>query len=416
MLKSLLKFLLISFVTFLAFIAAIVLIAALTMGPKIGENAILILELSGPLAEQGAQSWKERLLVGEVLTLHQVNRALEKARADKRIKALLVRSLYAQIGFGQAQEIRGAIKDFARESKKPVMGFVEDGGTIDYYVCSAAPKLYMPPDSQSWFTLLGLRAEVPFFKGTLDKLGIVAQLDHIGIYKSGSDIYTRSEMSDPDRVAVNSLLDSLYNRITGDIAKDRKLSQSQMVSFINQAPLIGDDYKKNRLIDDFLYRDQIENELKKVTKLKDFDSISALEYSKPTFREAIAEANTKIGIVYAAGTIMPGKSSRGWGESVVGSASIAQALKQAREDKTVKAIVLRVDSPGGSPSASDLIWREVKVTSTKKPVVVSMSDVAASGGYYIAMGASKILASPSTITGSIGVYGGKFYLKGLYDK
>jgi protease-4 len=141
-----------------------------------------------------------------------------------------------------------------------------------------------------------------------------------------------------------------------------------------------------------------------------------LEYSKPTFRESLAEANTKIGIVYAAGTIMPGKSSRGWGESVVGSSSITHALKQAREDKTVKAIVLRIDSPGGSPSASDLIWREVKVTSMKKPVVVSMSDVAASGGYYIAMGASKIFASPSTITGSIGVYGGKFYLKGLYDK
>ncbi len=416
MLKKLLKFVLMSALTFFLIIVLLLVIAAFTMGPKVKKDSVLVLELSGPLMEEGPQGWKERLLVGDVLTTRGIVESLEKAKKDDRIKALLVDSLYAQMGIGKAQEIRNLIQDFARTTKKPVYGYLEEGGTIDYYVCAAAPRLFSSPESDSWFTLLGIRAEVPFYKGTLDKLGIEAQMDHIGAYKSGSEIYTRETMSDPDRESVNSILDSVYSRLTSDIANDRKLTAEHLKTLIDQAPFTAKDLKEKHLVDDLLYRDEMEELIKKELKLAEIHTISVLEYQKPTFSEAFDVKKDNIAIVYATGSIMPGSSSKGWGENIMGSSTITDALRQARENETVKAVVLRVDSPGGSPSASDAIWREVKVTMTKKPVIVSMADVAASGGYYISMGATKILADPSTFTGSIGIYGGKFYLKGLYDK
>ncbi len=416
MFKKLLKFLLMSALTFFLMIVFLLVVAALTMGPTVKKNSILVLDLSGPLFEEGPQGWKERLLVGDVLTTRGIVESVEKAKKDDRIRGLLVNSLYAEMGIGKAQELRNVIRDFARTSKKPVYGYMEEGGTIDYYVCAAAPRLFASPEGDSWFTLLGIRAEVPFFKGTLNKVGIEAQLDHIGAYKSGSDIYTRETMSDPDREAVNSILDSLYSRVTSDIAMDRKLTPEHVKNLIDQAPFLAKDLKEKHLVDDLLYRDEMEDLIKKELKLVELNTVSILEYQKPTFSETFEEKKDKIAIVYATGSIMPGTSSKGWGENIMGSTTITEALHQARDNDAVKAVVMRVDSPGGSPSASDAIWREVRVTARKKPVVVSMADVAASGGYYISMGATKIFADPSTFTGSIGIYGGKFYLKGLYDK
>jgi protease-4 len=223
-------------------------------------------------------------------------------------------------------------------------------------------------------------------------------------------------MSDPDREQTNVLLDSLYQRITQDIAQDRKLSPDSVRSLVDQSPLVSSELKSKGLVDDLIYRDQLESMIKKQLNLKEFHSISAVEYQKPSFREAIKEKPDKIALIYATGTILPGESYRGFAEDFVGSSTVDDSFKNAREDSSVKAIVFRVDSPGGSPSASDMIWREVTIAAKKKPVIVSMADVAASGGYYISMGATKIFAEPSTLTGSIGVYGGKFVLKGLYDK
>lgn len=393
-----------------------IVITAWTMGPKVKDNSALILDLAGPLPEEGPQDWKTKLLIGDILTMRGVLRSLEKAKTDDRIKALIVNSTFASMGPGKAQELRAAIKKFAAASKKPVYGFVEDGGTIDYYICSAAPKLYLPPESDSWFTLIGIRAELPFYKGTFDKIGVEAQMDHVGMYKSGSESYTRESMSEPDRKQTNELLESLYQRITQDIATDRKLTPEVVRALVDQSPLISTELKATGLVDDLLYRDQLESMIKKNLKLNELHGVSILEYQKPSFRDLLDERPEKIALIYATGTIIPGESYRGFGEEFLGSGTVSESFKHAREDSNVKAIVFRVDSPGGSPSASDVIWREVQITAKKKPVIVSMSDVAASGGYYVSMAGTKIFADPSTITGSIGVYGGKFYLKGLYDK
>jgi protease-4 len=416
MFKRFLKFILRTVLGIFILFIVLLIVTALTMGPKVQSNSVLFLNLSGPLPEEGPQDWKTKLLIGEVLTTRGVLRSLDKAKTDDRIRALVVNSTFTQIGTGKVQEIRAAIKDFAASSKKPVYGFLEDGATTDYYICSAAPKLYLPPDGDNWFTLIGLRAEKPFYKGTFDKLGVEPQMDHVGQFKSGSEMYTRENMSDPDREQTNVLLDSLYQRITQDIAQDRKLSGDTVRGLVDQSPLVSSELKSKGLVDDLIYRDQLDNMIKKQLNLKELHPISAVEYQKPSFRETIKEKPDKIALIYATGTILPGESYRGFGEDFVGSTTVGDSFKNAREDSSVKAIVFRVDSPGGSPSASDMIWREVTIAAKKKPVIVSMADVAASGGYYISMGATKIFAEPSTITGSIGVYGGKFVLKGLYDK
>lgn len=415
MLKRLLQYLLFSLLSFLLFIVLIVVIAAITMGPDVKKNSILVLDVVGPIMEEGPEGLKEKLLIGDVLTVRDVITSLRKAAKDDRIKALLVTSLYAQMGPGKAQEIRDSVQNFAK-SKKPVYGFIEDGDLLEYYVCSAASKLYMPPAGEGGVNLIGIRAEVPFFKGTLDKLGVVAQMDHIGDYKSASDIFTRDSMSEAHRENTISLLNGLYDRITGDIARDRKLSVAQVKRAIDRGPLVRHEVKSNGLINDLVYRDQLDGILKKDLKLDKINRVSIMDYKQPTFTESVGTAKNKIAIIYASGAIMTGESHKGFDEDTMGSTTISNALRQARENKDVKAIVLRVDSPGGSAVASDLIWREVIITKKEKPIIASMSDVAASGGYYVSMGASKIFAEPSTITGSIGVVHGKFYLKGLYDK
>jgi protease-4 len=416
MIKSFFKFILRMIVSFIVLIVLVIAITAWTMGPKVKENSALVLDLTGPIPEEGPQDWRTKLLVGEVLTTRGIFRSLEKAQTDDRIRAVIVNSTFALIGPAKAQEIRSAIKNFSARSKKPVYGFLEDGGTIDYYICSAAPKLYLPPQSDTWFTLIGLRAEMPFYKETLGKIGVEAQMEHIGKYKSGSETFTRETMSEPDREQTNALLDSIFQRITGDIAQDRKLSPETVRKLVDRSPMLTQELKERRLVDDLIYRDQLEGMIKKDLKLNELNALSVLEYQKPSFGDLLDEKPDKIALIYATGTIIPGQSYRSFGEDFIGSTTVSQSFQHARDDSNVKAIVFRVDSPGGSPSASDVIWREVQITAKKKPVVVSMSDVAASGGYYVAMAATKIFADPSTITGSIGVYGGKFYLKGLYEK
>lgn len=414
LLKGLLKFVGYSVLSFVIFVISMIVFMALTMGPRVRDNSLLVLDVQGPVSEEGSQGWKERLLIGDVLTTRSIIESLQKAKTDKRIKALLVTAMGADMGIAKAQEIRSAVKDFAKA--KPVYGFIETGDTLDYYLCSAAPKIFITPDGEGGIALLGIRVEAPFFKGTLDKLGVEPQMEQIGAYKSYNEMYTRQDMSDPAREEMSSLLDSIYNRVTGDIAADRKLSSETVQQIIDRGPGTRAEDKKNGLVTDLLYRDQMEDLIEKETHTKKLTPISVLDYEKPTFSESLDSSDKKIALIYASGAIVPGQSYKSPGEDELGSETISESLQDAREDNDVKAVVLRVDSPGGSAIASDIIWREVEITKQKKPVVVSMSDVAASGGYYISMGANKILANPSTITGSIGVVFGKFYLRGLYDK
>jgi protease-4 len=264
-----------------------------------------------------------------------------------------------------------------------------------------------------------MAAEVMFFRGSLDKLGVYPDIYQIGKYKSAGDTFTRKEMSEAHREFMNELIDDLFNRYVDGIAKARGKSAEEVRALIDEAPYSAPKAKEAGLIDGVAYREELDKELKGKLGYKEDEPLRLVKSS--SYKEIQPESvgldkGEKIAVIYATGGIDSGKSENSpTGEQSIGSDTLVKALNDARDDKTIKAIVIRVDSPGGSGLASDVIWYAVEAAKAKKPVVVSMGDVAASGGYYISAGASKILAQPSTITGSIGVVAGKPVLREFYD-
>ena len=287
----------------------------------------------------------------------------------------------------------------------------------EYYIATACDKIFVPPPGQLFIN--GLSADVMFFRGSLDKLGIYPDIYQIGKYKSVGDMFTQKEMTDAHREYINSMLDDLYNRYVNTIAQARHKTPEEVRTLIDNAPYDADKAKEAGLIDEAMYRDQVDNELKKLLGQKETDTLAAVrgvDYRDVSPESLGLNKGERIAVIYATGDIGSGSSQNSpSGDQSIGSDTVVKALNDATADKTIKAIVLRVDSPGGSGLASDIIWRAVDTANQKKPVVVSMSDVAASGGYYISASASKIIAQPSTITGSIGVVAGKPVMRGFYD-
>jgi len=275
----------------------------------------------------------------------------------------------------------------------------------------------VPPPGELFIN--GLAADVMFFRGSLDKLGIYPDIFQIGEYKTAGNMFTQKKMTDPHKKYIDELLNDLFDRYVNAIAQTRKKTPDEVKALIDNAPYSAEKAKEAGLIDEALYRDDVEKQLKKLLGYKDTDSFVAVRGSE--YRDVSPESlglnkGERIAVIYASGEIGSGSSENSpSGDQSIGSDTVAKALNDAAADKTIKAVVLRVDSPGGSGLASDIIWRAVETTNQKKPVVVSMSDVAASGGYYISASAAKIIAQPSTITGSIGVVAGKPVMRGFYD-
>jgi protease IV len=384
--------------------------------PSIRDNSVLALRVSGSLPDYVPDNALNRLFGNPPQSLGSLMAQFRKAKVDKRISAMVLDIDASDTGWAKAEEIRSAIEDF-RSSGKPVYAFIETGFNKDYYIATACDKIYVPPSGELFVT--GLAADVMFFRGSLDKLGIYPDMYQIGKYKSAGDMFTRKEMTKEHRDYINSLLDDLYGRYKEGIAKGRNKSADEVEVIINNAPYNATQAKEAGLIDGAMYRDEVDKELKKRLGYKDSDNLrvaSAGDYRKITQESLGLNKGEKIAIVYAAGDIVSGSSTWGSsGEETIGSDSLVKVLKEVRDDNSIKAVVFRIDSPGGSGLASDIIWKAVELVKEKKPVVVSMADVAASGGYYIATGANKIVAQPSTITGSIGVVGGKPVVKGFYD-
>lgn len=384
--------------------------------PTIQDNSVLALRVSGPLPDYVAEDPLRKFFGGPEDSLSNLLLQIKKAKADKRITAIMLDIDMSGAGWAKSEEIRDAIADF-RASGKPVYAYMELGMNKEYYIASACDKIYMPPPGELFIN--GLAADVMFFRGSLDKLGIYPDIYQIGAYKSVGDMFTKKEMTPEHREYVNSLLSDLFDRYAEGIGKGRGKSAAEMKTLIDNAPYDAKAAKEAGLIDGFMYRDEVDKELKKRLGYKDTDDLHQVRGSD--YREVDQESlglnkGEKIAIIYATGDIGSGKSQNGAsGSQSIGSDTLARALNDARDDKTIKAIVLRVDSPGGSGLASDIIWHAVGSAKEKKPVVVSMGDVAASGGYYISAGASRIIAEPSTITGSIGVVAGKPVMRGLYD-
>ncbi len=400
-----------------ALIGLAVIYAIIRRGePTIRNNSVLTLRLAGELPDYVPDDPFRRILGGPDQSLTGLLLQFKKAKVDKRIAAILLDIDMSGIGWAKAEELRDAIADF-RSSGKPVYGFMEFGLNKEYYIGSACDRVYLAPPGEL-FTI-GLAADVMFFRGSLDKLGIYPDMYQIGKYKSAGDTFTRKEMSDAHREAVNSLLDDLYERYVQTIAQARGKSADEVRSIIDSAPYSATQAKEVGLIDGALFRDAVEKELKSKLGYKDSDDLAIArgsEYRNVNPESLGLNKGERIAVIYGTGNIGSGRSENSpTGEQSIGSDTMSKAIRDAAEDKTIKAIVLRVDSPGGSGLASDIIWHAVESAKQKKPVVVSMADVAASGGYYISVGAHKIIAQPSTITGSIGVVAGKPVVKGLYD-
>src|SRR5712671_3244191 len=395
---------------------AIIVSAVRGNQPSIRDNSVLALKISGALPDYVPDDPFRRLFGGQPQSLSSLMTQFRKAKADKRISAVLLDIDMSEAGWAKSEEIRSAIADF-RSSGKPVYAYMETGLNKDYYIATACDKIFVPPPGEL-FTI-GLAADVMFFRGSLDKLGIYPDIYQIGKYKSVGDMFTQKEMTPAHREYVNALLDDLYGRFIEEIAKARAKTPDAMKALIDNAPYTAAQAKDAGLIDGALYHDDVEKELKKRLGYKDNDELHIARGSdyKQISQESLGlNKGEKIAVVYAAGDIVSGRSAFGAsGEETIGSDSLVRTINEARDDKGVKAIVLRIDSPGGSGLASDIIWRAVEAAKAKKSIVVSMGDVAASGGYYIACNANKIVAEPSTITGSIGVVGGKPVIKGFYD-
>jgi protease-4 len=402
----------------LVIVIGVVLIwSALRRGePTIRDNSLLTLRVAGTLPDYTPDDPFKKFFGGPDQSLTGLVMQFKKAKADKRIKAILLDVNMSGVGWGKAEEIRDAITDF-RSSGKPVYAYLEFGLNKEYYIATACDKIIVPPPGELFIN--GLAADVMFFRGSLDKLGIYPDIYQIGKYKSAGDMFTQKQMTEAHRQYINEMLDDLYGRYVNTIAQTRHKTPDEVKALIDNAPYSGAQAKQAGLIDDVLYRDDVEKQFKKLLGYKDTDEFVAVRGTD--YRDVEPESlglnkGEKIAVIYASGEIGSGSSQNSpSGDQSIGSETVAKALNDAAADKSLKAIVLRVDSPGGSGLASDIIWHAVEAANQKKPVVVSMSDVAASGGYYISASAAKIIAQPSTITGSIGVVAGKPVMRGFYD-
>jgi len=347
------------------------------------------------------------------MTSYEVLNTIKKAKEDKSIIGLVIKINEPSMGFGLAQEIKSALKDFKNTNKKLIV-YASQLSNISYYIASNADEIIIHPLGE--VVIPGIAARSMHLKRAMDKLGVEADYERVGKYKSAPEIFSEDTLSEPDREVINSMLDDYYEQITKTIAQDRNLSQPEVDSLINHGFFLASEAKASKLVNQLCYEDELDSILGK--NYKGFRKITSLHYMNDKDYEYNWCDLPKIAVIYATGDITQGESGTDilMGGVSCGANSMVFAIREARKDKNVKAIILRVDSPGGDGFASDLIWRELSLAKKDKPIIVSMGPVAASGGYYISMMADKIFASPATITGSIGAFSMKFVTKELYSK
>lgn len=393
-------------------ILLVIEIAALTVGylsRRIQPNTVLTLRIEGEIEEQPPQDPLTEALFGARLTVTDIVEALDRAETDPRITGIEMRVSESTMSMGKIQEIQQKIREFNRQGKFSV-AYLEYATNRSYYLASACQTVVLLPTSL--FHVRGLMTSTTFLRGTLDKLGIYPDLYHIGEYKNAMNVFTEKKYTPAHREADQALLEDLYRQFLRGVAEGRGMKLEEVERAIEKGPYTSQEALAAKLVDRLAYADEARDLIKQKNRGSD-NRLNLAEYLRRTERGGGA----KLAVIYATGTILPGRSgSSPFEGAVMGSETIAEQFRRAREDASIKAVILRVDSPGGVSFSSEIIRHEVVVTKRVKPVVVSMSDLAASGGYAIAMSANKIVAEPGTITGSIGVYGGKYNLLGLYQK
>ena len=374
--------------------------------PAIADGSTLVLKLQGSISEKPGMEIPLPFYEEQAPpAMHEIWTALDRAAADPRVKALLLMPRRPAAGWAKLDEIRQGVLKF-RKSGKPVIAWLSMPGTRDYYLATAADKIYM--SREDYLDLKGLRAEALFLKNTLDKLGIQAEIEHAGKYKDAGDMFTRNQLTPESREVLNSILDHVFGGLIQAISEGRKRPADEVRKLIDRGPFLATAAKDAGLIDELKYEDEVLGELRSRLNQKELKRIGFRDYVKAA---GPGEGKKRIALLVADGTIL-----RGEGDDPILSVSFSRLLRKLASDASISGVILRIDSPGGDGVASDEILREVRLLSQKKPLVVSMSDVAASGGYYIASTGDAIVAYPHTLTGSIGVIYGKLNLKGLYDK
>ncbi len=402
---------------FVVMVTAIVSSAGKESKADVSANSVLHFLVEHPIIERTNKNPFDQvdllsLDTRKQLGLNDILASIRKAKSDDHIKGIYLDLSTLQGGLATIEEIRNALLDF-KKSGKFILAYSEVYSQSGYYLASVADKVYLNPEGLIDFR--GFSSEIAFFKGTLDKLDIEAQVIKVGTFKSAVEPFILDRMSDPNRKQVTAFLGSMYDHFLQGISSARRIPKDSLQNLADNALVRNaGDAVKYKLADGLRYKDQVLSELKTRSGLgqdKKVRSVNLADYT-PTAEEKNLSARDRVAVIYANGEIISGEGN----DETIGSDRISRAIRTAREDKKVKAVVLRVNSPGGSALASDVIWREVVLTKKVKPIMVSMGDLAASGGYYIACAADSIFAQPNTITGSIGVFGIIPNMKNFFNK
>ena len=422
---------------FVSMAGFLLLYLAVGREPAVASDSTLVLKVGGDLAEVAPANVVGYLRGSKTPTVRGIVENLRKAKVDARVSSLLLKPTpFDSPYWGKVQEIRDAVLDF-KKSGKPVYAYVEYGGDREYYLASAADRIYLMPSSA--LDLSGIATYQVFLRGTLDKVGAYPDLHHIGDYKTASNQLTEKGYTRAHKEMDEALNRDLYNQFITGVANGRKKDAADVQRLMDDGPFLPEQALRAGLVDEVAYEDQVEDRLRgrRGTTARGGDTggdddkagtaregrlrkIDGDDYARIGSSSLGLNRGPRIGVIYATGTINGGKSGYDpLNGAVVGSDTLIDAIRQARRDTSLRAIIIRIDSPGGSASASDAIWRELMIAKNERadrPLVASMSDLAASGGYYIAMPAQVIVAQPSTLTGSIGIFGGKIVTGGIYEK
>jgi protease-4 len=407
------KYLLILFLIFIFLIGATIfsfLYYEIGRPPAIPALSYLEIKLEGSLQEYPETNfWTSLFLGARPLAVHDIWMCLRKAKVDDRIAGVLLRLGVLDCDWAKCSEIRDSVLDF-RKSGKKIYAYIEEAPEFDkeYYLATACDKIILHP--LGWLGISGIGGYVPFFKKALDQLGIEAEFEHVEEFKTAYNMFTEKGFTEAHKLMMEAIYRDHFEHYVQAVAAARKKSEAEVRGLIDEAFFQGKRALESGLVDDLLFDDQVtalfqkEGRLCRRTTLAEYVRIDPVSVGLNTGR--------RIALIYGTGPIHGGESLY----QSMGSATIARWIRAAREDKSIAAIVFRVDSPGGAAVASDAIWREVALAKKEKPFVVSMSDMAGSGGYWISMAAHRIVAQPQTLTGSIGVLTGKFNLSRLYEK
>jgi protease IV len=399
--------------------ALVLIFAAVKFAQSFGERPVsvadastLVFKLEGEVPEKSAPEIPLPILQEQTpMTVEQVWSTFHKAAADSRIKGIIFEPRGLEIGWAKMQEIHEEILQF-KKSGKPIISFLRNPSAREYYLAAATDKIFLAEEYS--LDLKGLRVEAVFIKNTFDKLGIHADVIHAGKYKDAGDILTQTSMTPETHEVLDQILDQYYGNLIDTVAEGRKKQADAVRAMIDQGPFMANEALANGLIDAFGYEDQAADEMKIRLKQTELTKLSAKAYSKTL--PLPGGVNRRIALVIGEGEITRGSGNSSSDDQGITAAAFTKLLKQVEDDSSIRGVIIRVDSPGGDGVASDDILHEAKILSKKKPVVISMSDLAASGGYFISMTGDPIVAYPNTLTGSIGVIYARMSLHGLYDK